>query len=152
MVCPEHGAAAAVNMEPSSTRERRSSTGSGTGRMYVLTRPVGRSGDRWLVVLQHVAGHVSAPPHTHNAVAIHPLRPSTAGHPDSRRSAHSAHTYRDRDTVRWSKWNVFNVGRVRSLGDGVPGTWYGFGCTMCAQCAQSVHKGQVCTRCHKSAQ
>ncbi len=84
-----------------------------------------------------------APPHI--AVAIHPLRPSTAGHPDGWRTAHSANTYyRDLDTVRWSKWNV---DRVLSLGDGVPETWYGLGCTVCTvrtQCAQSVHK--VCTK------
>ncbi len=30
-------------------------------RPAVLTRPVGRSGGRWLGVRQHVAGHVSAP-------------------------------------------------------------------------------------------
>jgi hypothetical protein len=56
---------------------------------------VGRSRDRWFGVLQRVEGHVSAPC-PHNTVAIHPLRPSTAGHPDSWRTAHLAHTYRDR--------------------------------------------------------
>ncbi len=50
-------------------------------RPAVLTRPVGRLGDHWLGVLQHAAGHVSASP-PYIAVAIHPLRHSTAHHPD----------------------------------------------------------------------
>ncbi len=90
-------------------------------------------------------------------------RPTPAGYdPDGWRTAHSAHIYRDRDTVSWSKWNV---GRVRSLGNGVPRAWYGLGCTactVCTKCAQrtSVHtvsqectikmiRRQVCAKCIK---
>jgi hypothetical protein len=97
---------------------------------------VGRSGYSWLVVLQHVAGHVSAPP-PKKAVAIHPQLPSTAGHPDDWRTAFSAQTYRDRDTVRWSKWSVGKVRRACQEHGTILAAQR-------AQCAQSVHK--VCTK------
>jgi hypothetical protein len=112
-------------------------------------------------VLQHVVGHVSAPA-PQKAAVNHSLLYSTAGHPDGWRTAHSAQTYQDHDTVRWSKWDVV---RVQSLGDGVSGTWYCFvctACTVCTKCAQrtSVHsllqectiktiQLQVCTKCMK---
>ncbi len=64
MACPQHGAVAAVHMESSSMRERRSGTDSGTGRLYSHD-PWAGPGDRWLEVMQHAAGHVSAPPPKH---------------------------------------------------------------------------------------
>ncbi len=146
MACPEHGAVAAVHMEPSSTRERRSGTDSGTGLLYSHDTWAGPGTVGWK--LCSMWRDTFPPPPPPIAVAIHPIRHSKAGHPDGWRTAHSANTYRDPDTVRWSMWNA---GRVRSLGDGVPGTWYGFGCTVCTvctKCAQSVHKNvhKVCTK------
>ncbi len=48
-------------------------------------------------------------PPPQKSVADHPLRPSTAGHPDGWRAAHLAHTYHTSDAVRWPKWNLDRV-------------------------------------------
>jgi hypothetical protein len=77
-------------------------------------------------------------PAPRKAVAKNSLRPTTAGHPDHQRAAHSAQTYLVLDTARWPKWNR---DRASNSGDGVPGTWGSCGyfvCTVCTKCARSV--------------
>ena len=73
--------------------------------------------------------HAFLRPDPLNAIANCPLRPTTAGHPDSQRAPQSGFSFLDSDTARWRKWII---SRVCLSGDGVPGT-------SCFLCSHGIH-------------
>ncbi len=116
---PEHGTVA-VHMEHVTFLDRvTGSMDPETGQLYSYDPWVCRGTVSWgFGGMCHVVGEVSAPL-PQEAVVNHPLRPTTAGHPDHQRAAHSAHSYLALDTVRWQKWNL---DRISSSGNGKLGT------------------------------
>ena len=61
--------------------------------------------------------HAFPRPEPLNTIANCPLRPTTAGHPDSLRAPKSGFSFLDSDNTRWRRWII---SRACISGDGVP--------------------------------
>jgi hypothetical protein len=117
MASPEHGAVADHVEHVTFLDRKGGSIDQETGQLYSHDPWVGRGTVGW--GFSSMCRDSFLRPAPQKAVADYPLQPTTAGHPDHQRAAHSACTYLVLDTARWPKWNL---DRESSLGEGVPGT------------------------------